>query len=74
MQKKIDEKDNELFKSLHSDSGNKKDDLYSSTIEISKKESTIDELRKQIETTEMKFCQLDSELMNKDQMIQQLND
>ena len=74
LQKKIDEKDNELFKSMNSDSHNKKEDLFSSTIEISKKESTIDELRKQLETSEMNFCQLDSELMNKNEMIQQLND
>jgi hypothetical protein len=75
LQKKIDEKDNELFKSMHSDSNsNKKEDLFSSTIEISKKESTIDELRKQLETSEMNFCSIDSEVMNKNEIIKQLND
>jgi hypothetical protein len=54
MQKKIEEKDMELFKSLQqSQPGDKKEDLFSSTIEISKKESTILELKKKIEENEM---------------------
>ena len=57
-----------------SQADDKKEDLYSSTIEISKKESTIEELKKIIENNEMQFCEMDSEIMNKNKLIGQLND
>jgi hypothetical protein len=74
LQAQIFEKDAELFKSLNqSNVSQKKEendkDLFSSTLEISKKEQTIEDLKKKVEESQLHFCNLDSELIGKNLLI-----